>query len=393
MKVNKSLIKLAIICLSLTDVGVGATTPALATIAAAFPTISPAMIQWIASVPALTLAFVPAVLYAPLARALKKRTIMYIGVIFFLIGGVGPAFLHSSFTIILALRLLLGLGIGLLTPMALDLIYDFFEGHEQRTMIGWNGAAMSAGGLVFQTLGGILCQIRWDYTFYAYFAAAIFFAISIAFLPEPEKKAVQVETGAPKTKHKITVSALLYVLLIFFNGMFFYVPITNTAFILIGERIAQPSQIGMMFNALTLSSIIFGIFFGQLFKAFKYHLLTFGAICGAVGLFLGYTGHSITMFVASLFLTGVTLGFSTSAVWAKFGDLVHPTLIPLAISFGISAMNLGEFCQPLIFNLFTVPGRTPFLYGCIGFIALAVYTIILGIATSSKNGTNIQKAD
>lgn len=389
MKNNRTLIKLAIICLSLTDCGVGATTPALATIGAAMPDVSIALIQMIASLPALFLGLAPTILYAPMAKFLKKRSILYIGVILFLIGGIGPAFLHSSIYMILVLRAILGIGIGILTPMGIDLIYAFYEGHEQRTMIGWSGACIGLSGVIFQTLGGFLSSINWTYTFYAYVASAIFFAVAIAFLPEPERRIEAIAEGtAAKEKAKLPAAVYFYVMLIFLNGMLFFIPITNAAYVLLGDQmISSPAQIGLMFNALTVSSIIIGLIFAQLFKALKYHILTASLLIGALGLFLCYYTHSASVFTAGLFCIGLTLGGTTSAVWAKLGALVPAAVSALAIGLGISFFNLGQFFQPIIFNLFTVPGRQPFMIGIAGFIILAVFAVILEKAYPVKANT------
>ncbi|GAB6155078.1 MFS transporter [Desulfosporosinus burensis] len=384
MKTNRTLIKLAIICIALTDVGVGATTPALATIGAAFPGFSVSLIQMIASIPALFVGLIPTLLYAPLVRFIRKRSILYIGCVLFLVGGIAPAWINSSIYHILIFRAFLGIGIGLLTPMGIDLIYDFFEGHEQRTMLGWSSACIGFSGILFQTLGGFLCQISWQYTFYAYFVAAVFFAIAIAFLPEPNKRIETVAEGAPKYKHKIPSATYLYVILLFLNGVFFFIPITNAAYVLIGEGMAQPGQIGLMFSVMTLAAVIIGIVFGQLFKVFKFHILTISFVCGAIGLFLASYTQSVTVYTIALFLNGFTLGGTTSAVWVKFGTIVPAAMLSLAIGLGVSAFNLGQFFQPIIFNFFTVPGRQPFMIGWIGFVVLAVVSIILEKAFPSK---------
>ncbi|HWQ74621.1 MAG TPA: MFS transporter [Syntrophomonas sp.] len=387
---NRTLTKLAIICLSLTDCGTGATTAALPTISAGLPGVPFSLIQWIASVPVLMIGFAPTLCYAPLVRIMKKRSILYIGVILFMIGGLGPAWLNFNIYIILVQRAILGLGIGILTPMGIDLIYDFYKGHEQRTMIGFSGACIGLSGMLFTMIGGFLCQIDWTYTFYAYFAAVIFFAVAIAFLPEPEKRVEPAaDDNGPKVKAKLPGSVFFYIAVTFLNGMLFYIAVTNTAYVLVQDQIAEPTQIAMMFNALTASSILVGLFFGQMFKALRYHVLTIALALGGIGEYLCGTTYSITVFTVGLALVGITLGGTTSALWAKLGDLVHPSLVALSVSLGISAMNLGEFFQPAIFNLFTVPGRQPFMVGTAMAIVLVVASIVLDKVFPTKESSSI----
>ncbi len=382
--INRNIIKMAILLLGLTDCGVGATTAALASISAAFPTVSMGIIQMVASVPALFFAIGPTLCYAPMARALKKRTILWIGFVLFVIGGLSPAWMNSSIEMILVFRACLGLGLGILTPLGVDLICDIFEGDEKRTMLGLNGAMLGISGLLFQTLGGFLSQIRWDYTFFAYLPGIAFLIFALVFLPEPKKRTVKVEENVPKVKAKLPVSAILYIIMVFFNGMFFYVAITNSAFVLVGDNIAQPYQIGLMFNALTVSAIIVGLIFGKLFKKLRYWIFTFSVLAGGIGLFLCGATNSIVVFSIGLFLVGFTLSGVIVSAESKISDVVSPVMQALGISLIVTAMNMGEFFQPVIFNLFSEPGRQPFIIGAVAFVILAVISIFVEKATKDK---------
>jgi len=385
MKINRAIVKAAILLLALTDCGVGATTAALATIGAAFPNVSPSLIQMIASVPALFFAIIPTVFYAPITKVFRKRTILVIGVILFVIGGLAPTWINSSIYVILVFRAILGVGLGLITPLGVDLICDLFEGDEQRNMLGYNGAMLGLSALMFQTLGGFLSQVRWEYTFLAYLPAIAFFIFALIFIPEPEKREVKVAKDVPKVKAKLPMAAIFYNIIIFFNGMFFYVAVTNSAFVLITDKIAQPYQIGLMFNGLTFSSILIGLIFGRIFKKIKYYVLTLCLIFGALGLFLCGTTNSIVVFTVGLFFVGFTLSGVISTGYSKMSDIVPPSIQALGIGLVVTSMNLGEFFQPLVFNFFTVPGRQPFIIGAILFIVLAVISVIFEKVTNKKS--------
>jgi MFS family permease len=384
MKGNKVLTKVAILTLCLTDCGAGGTTAALATIGAAFPTVPPAMIQMIASVPALFLGLVPILVYPTVVRFLKKRTILWIGSVLFLIGGLGPAWVHQNIYVILVFRAILGLAIGTLTPLGIDLCVDFFEGHEQRTMIGYTSVFVGISAIFFQTLGGFLSQINWVYTFYCYAPAAIFFLISIIFLPEPERRIATVADGAPKVKEKIPGANIMYAFVAFIAGILFSVCITNGAYVLVGDHIASPATIGVMFSALSVSTIIFGLIFGQLFNIFKFQLLWISSILGGVGLFLCGTTYSVAVFTAGLFLIGMLLGSFMACMYVKSTSLAPASLSSLAIGLILSGFNLGQFFQPVIFNVFSAPGRQPFMIGAVLSIVVAFVIILLNKAYSTK---------
>ena len=180
MKVNRTLIKIGILCVALNGSGTGATTPALGSIAAGMPLVAPALIQLIATFPTLFQA-ISSLIYGKSIEFMKKKTWLYIGSVTFIVGGVAPAFFHTNIWVILFFRAVLGFGCGILIPMATDLCIDFFEDKERHSMIGYVSAFISLSGVIFQMLGGYLASIRWDYSFYAYLISVIF--LLIAFSP------------------------------------------------------------------------------------------------------------------------------------------------------------------------------------------------------------------
>lgn len=212
MKTNRTLLKLAIICIAMQDSGFGATTPALASIMQAFPNIAPSIVMMVATIPPMVLAVIPPI-YAKLCESIRKRTLLYIAATFFIIGGVGPAFFNSNIYLILAFRFVLGIGNGIVLPMSADLVVDFFEGQERNTMQGYVSAVTGISGVVFSLLGGYLAAIRWQYCFFSYLIAILFFIIPFLFLPEPDrngKLAAQNNRGENKLPLGVYIVALIF---------------------------------------------------------------------------------------------------------------------------------------------------------------------------------------
>ncbi|MEY7999111.1 hypothetical protein AB8U03_02660 [Clostridium sp. Mt-5] len=93
--INKTKAIIAIMATGLLIMGIGATSPALASIAQAFPNVSPTLIMLIATLPPLVL--VPfSLLTGKLAGSkLKYKTLAVIGIILFVIGGFLSVFFFS----------------------------------------------------------------------------------------------------------------------------------------------------------------------------------------------------------------------------------------------------------------------------------------------------------
>ncbi len=387
MKINRNLIKLAIICTALSDAGQGAATPALASISMAMPTVPQSLIQMIASVPSLFIAIVP-ILYAKLILlGVKKRTLLAISATLFLIGGVGPFFLHGNIWIILFLRALVGIASGISFPLSVDLVVDFFEGKERRTMTGFVSATVGISGVIFQMIGGYLAGINWTYTFLTYGISIIFVIIWAIFLPEPKRQEkVAMEVKEKHVDKKLNWGIYLVGIIFGFFFLFWYIMPTNGAIVLLGEGMAVPAQIGAVFSMITVGSFVVSVLHGPMFRIFKFALLPLSFALGAIGLYVCYIATGLPLYVVGVVFTGLGMGMIVPATMTKVTCMTSYTASPKAVSLAYFAMGIGGFIQPIVFNIFGTNGvgRMPFLYGTIGMIVFCLIMIVVNIATKSK---------
>ncbi len=179
-------LKFGVLIPNLLVAGAAATTPLIADFMKAFPDANPTTIMQIASIPSLFI-MVVAPAYGKLSQILPKKGLLAFACLCFLIGGVVPAFLHSIYPI-LAMRALLGVGLGFIMPMVSDLVTDFYEGHERETMMGLQGGFASLGGILFQMAGAYLGKIDLSYCFYTYLVVIVIFALTMITLDEPPKR-------------------------------------------------------------------------------------------------------------------------------------------------------------------------------------------------------------
>ncbi|UWG98931.1 MFS transporter [Dehalobacter sp. DCM] len=387
---NKNILKLAIVCIAMQDSGNGATSPAIGTIMAAMPDVPAYLVQAIATVPSLLLALTP-LLYAKLVDlGVRKRTILYWGAVTFVIGGVGPFFLHSSIWIILLFRAITGFGCGFCMTLSTDLVIDYFEGDERNTMQGFVSAIVGISGVMFQMLGGYLAGIRWDYTFLAYFVAIIFLTIAIIFLKEPDRKAkIAAQEGITDIKQRARLTGPAYLVAFVFALYFFFwfvIP-TNGAMVLIMDGMATPAQIGGVFSLITASSFLVSVTFGIVYKKIKFNFYWISYVLGAAGLYLMYVTHSLSMFSLGIVLFGLSLGAQVPVTITKVTQLVPYSAGAAAIALCYAAMGIGGFVQPFIFKFFGpfAIGRPTFLLSAIAFIVLGVIMVVVNKVTPTKN--------
>lgn len=383
---NRTLISIGIVCIALTDSGGGATMAALQSIAMAFPNVPATTIQLISTVPQLLLALIP-LLYAKLLDGgIRKRTLMYIGSICFVLGGILPVFMHGSVYTILIARAIFGIGNGFLMPISVDLVIDFFEGEKRAKMQGFVQFFIGVSGILFQFLGGFLCGINWTYTFLSYGVAAIFCIISLILVPEPDRKGkIANQEGIADVKGRAKVTGGVYAITVLFGlfMMFWMTLPTNSAMVVIGEGLAAPAIFGLLTTAMPICNAIFGFSFGFIFSKIKFATFPIACLMCALGLYLGYSLHSLGMAVLSFALLGGSAGLMMPSVLTKVTGMVPYSAGAAAIAANYFFMGVLQFLQPIIFKFFGASGvgRPAMLIAAICVIVIGVLMIFVNKMT------------
>lgn len=133
-------------------------------------------------------------------------------------GAVGVAIIFApTFTMVLGLRFLQGIGIAGLIPVAMTIIGDLYTGERRLQVMGYLTGVISLGAVVIPTLGGALASIDWRLVFLVYgfcLFLALFFFIA---LPEtsPSVGRSLRQTGADHESGQSSHSAKEYLLSLF----------------------------------------------------------------------------------------------------------------------------------------------------------------------------------
>ncbi|MDF2876885.1 MAG: transporter, aromatic acid:H+ symporter family, partial [Sporomusa sp.] len=170
---NRTLLKAAVLSISLLLLAATAVSPALANISAAFKGTSAQTIMLLVALPSMTMVLASLV-FGKLSEFLSRRGLFQLAMALFLIGGISPYFMNDL-TMILGMRAILGLSLGIIFPLSIVLISDFFEGNERDTVMGLQSVFVNLGGIIFAMLGGLLCAVDWHNTFLAYAVGFVVF--------------------------------------------------------------------------------------------------------------------------------------------------------------------------------------------------------------------------
>jgi MFS family permease len=341
-----SLLKPTILSLSFLSILSGAAvSPALGRIQQAFPDASPLTIQMILTLtPLFIIPF--SLLTGRLSLTFSKRRILFVGLVIYLIAGVGGG-LMNNITTLLVMRALLGVGTGLISALSLSLIADFYHGDERSTTMGQSSAVATMGGIVLTLLSGWLALFSWRFAFGAYLVSLIALIMVYFFLPEPPISNQTLSSKPGKLPLGVYGMGFLTILLMI---VFYLIP-TRIALFIQDTGIGDAGQSGISIATMNLAAFIVGMAFGQIRKSLKSMTTVIGLICLAGGLIALNFVFTFPAVLVSLFFSGMGIGIVMPTIFLTTANLVPDELNGPALSITNSSLYLGQFLSPLFFSL------------------------------------------
>ena len=302
---------LAILAMAFITLAASATSPALATIAQSFPDAPATAIASIATLSSLTA--VPCTILSGMiaGRKVRFRTLTAVGLVVTFLGGLLPVFAKSIAQILLG-RAVLGVGTGLIAPLTSTLVLYLFSGDDVPKQLGRNAMSTNVGAVIFQLLGGYLCNYSWRMPFLAYLAVLPVLLIVLLCLPEPEK-------GPEKARQKLELREVLTGHVVgwgaFFAAhmIFFYPIITEMSGIVLNNGFGDAAMTAVILSVLTGTGVLGGYLFYPVHRR-----------CGLVTLSAGF-GLCGVGYVLMIFASGAWGLLLAAAVFGVGYGLLQPT--------------------------------------------------------------------
>ncbi|WP_411680996.1 MFS transporter [Clostridium thailandense] len=385
---SKLTVMIAILSFAFLSMGMSATSPALAHIAKAYPGVNYSIIVLIATMPALLKVPFSLITGKLAGTVIKFKTLMIIGTLLFLVGGVAPYFM-SSFTSILAMRALVGIGSAVMVTLPAALIMNMFEGAQRQNLMGYNMVAQNIGGMIFQIVGGILCTISWRNTFLIYLLAIVSLIIIVFLMQEPAK----IEKVAGE---KGKIPGIIYVLAIFIGlyNLTGYPMITSMAPLIINNHYGTAAGAGFALTMFTVGGMVSGTFYGKIARLTTRYTISLGvAICSFASLLVIFATNLMTLTVAAG-IAGVAGGLVIPSLMMNAGSVCSKGAVPLAMSILMATMALGGFSSGFVFafiqkTFHATSLKFPFY---ISFTVFLTYAIISTLVILMSNKEKIENS-
>ncbi len=324
-------------------------SPALPEINKAFANVANAELlsKLLMTLPALTIAVFSSVIGNYIDK-IGRLKILFASLGIFALAGTSGLWLESLPQILVG-RFFLGFGVAGIMTVTTTLIGDYFKDAERQQVIGYQGAFMGFGGMVFITLAGYLADVNWRLPFAIYAFSLLVLPLAYFNLYEPKNENSGLDQQN-KNKGVLDTKTIYTIYFSAFMGivMFYILPLQIPFYIkTLGYN--SNSMAGWAISALTTSQAISSFFYRKIrmnFTNMSIYGLSFSFM--AIGFLLIGTSSTYWQVVVGLIVSGIGTAWLTpnSSLWllAVSPEKGRGKYIGRLTTF----IFLGQFLSPIV---------------------------------------------
>jgi MFS family permease len=320
-----------------------------------------------------------------LSRVISKKKLLIVGMLFFAVGGLMPAF-YGGVVFILCMRGVFGIGSGFLMPISQALVADYFEGNDRDAYMGYSSSNAAIWGIVFTLLGGFLCDIHWRYTFYAYLLVVPVFLFVVTKMPEPARP----QATERSKSGGLTGKTWSWVSVYFIYNIVMFCFISDIAFVISSDKIGNAATASVAMTFSSVGGIAAGLILGWVTKSFRNYAFVLALAFLTAGSILLVFAHTAAMFMLGCGIWGIGFGIFNSLIILQIMGSVAKAATAFALAILMSAMGIGQFISPIFYsylnNLFGLQNpRAPWIVASGCFVAaLLIAPVIIAVKSRQR---------
>ncbi len=288
-----------------------------------------------------------------IADRIGRRRVIIPLLFIFGIGGAGIAF-ASTFSEVLLLRFLQGIGASALVTLAVTLIGDVYDGARRNVVMGVNSSTIGTGAALYPLVGGALAGIRWNVPFLFFGVGIVVGIVATMALPEPEGddpsavgtylRSLGDVVASPKA---MTIFGAIFAVFFVFYGAFQ----TALPLLLSDEFALSSGEIGLTLAMVSIASAVVSSQYGRLSEwQSAPELIALGFVAYGCSLLGVWLAPSPIFVGASLLAFGVGFGLVMPSIDTAIVTAVSDRLRAGMMGMRTSVLRLGQTAGPIAFT-------------------------------------------
>ena len=381
---RKTLFKAAIITMSFVQTGSSGIAPILSQIGEAFPQASATRIQFLMTFPAI-FSLVFTIVSALLSDVFPKKKLALAGLATVGAGGVLAFLFHGSLGILFLWAAVIGIGIGMVAPVAPALVNETFKDREKNTMLGFQSSAATLGGMLMSFAGGYLALSGWRFGYLVYLVGIPGLIITLFGVPRDSRTSSVSSETMQRGRFCLVVwkEIILTVLLLMVFSSF---P-TNIAMLVTERSLGDTSLSGILTTVFMLGGLVSGVLYGKIASVLKQYTAPAGPLILGAGALIVALSYNVPMLMIGCFAGGFGTLMMPSNM-AAAGRLPGYETLNSALIMGASFV--GAFLAPVFTSIsaaITGSGSVTYRFLTVMVTAL-ILTILAVIMRDRKTAGN-----
>ncbi len=388
--------KIALLSLSLILTSAYSVSIVLPSLLQHFSEYTTAQVEILISAPSFAIT-VMIVLNAWLSRYMKDRPMIVGGLLLLSVSGMVPVFVQE-YPVVLASRIFLGIGIGLINAKAISIFSEYYEGREKAVLLGYRGSAEVLGSAVMTLVAGKLVLIRWNLAFWVYALGFVIVLLYLVWVPGSmetgqsagsqsagaEKESLEAEADEKRECWKKEVLTIAYAL---FAGFVICIYCSNSLrvpMLILEKKLGTESEASIILTLMMLMGIAAGVYFGKLTMWWKEKLPGVGCLLIGAGMLLTAYAGSLPLIGIGISIVGFFYTVLVTYSFHQISEQIPQSSINTATSIVLVGCNLGAACSPFVLKWmgrFSEGVSVPFV-GYAGM--MGVLGIVLIVVTGRK---------
>jgi len=368
-----------------------AVAPSLGALAQHFPAASDFQLKMVLSITSLTsVAF--SVISGKLAKRFDKKNIVMLGLFIYGLGGISTAF-AVTINQVLLLRLVTGVGVGLVLPLPGAIVAENFEGERRSRLLGLCTSTANIANVLTSIAVGFLLVYGWQYPFYAFALSFVLVFTTLIGVPKaPPVKELKTAVKGPKESFSGSIYLLGFLMVL--AWMTHVVLVSNVALFWMRENLGPVSLLGVVLSLSAAASIVSGAVYPEAARIFKKYLAFVALAAFGIGFAFLYAAQSTPGVFIGCLMEGLGFGIIVPFIFDLTSKKAKDSQKDMAFGVVSGCMHLGGLLSPFIQVAYSSLGNNAsvrFLFlVCAVEVAVAA-VIAVFIALRIKNNAAEQK--